>query len=114
MESTQGTKEAIWLRRLLKELGHEQCDPTVLFEDNKSALDLSKNPVHHDRTKHIDIQWHFVREKVESGEVILHQVRTSEQLADVFTKPLPKDKFLAAVTGLGMKVVPESPTVVGN
>ena len=94
MAATQATKEAIWLQRLMLELGFKQEDLIVIYKDNKGALDLLKNPVHYDHTKHIDIQWHFVQEKVESGEVTLHQCCTSEQLADVLTKTTCQGKIL--------------------
>ena len=88
--ATQATKEAIWLRAFMKELLHPQTKATIINEDNQGAIELSKNPVHHERTKHIDIQWHFVREKTESGEIVLKYVHTSQQAADVLTKPLNK------------------------
>ena len=71
MAAKEAVKEAIWLRRFLGELGQKQVGPTVIFEDNKGCIDLSKNPVHHNQTKHIDIQYHFVRKKVKSEEVLL-------------------------------------------
>ena len=69
MALTQATKKAIWLRSLLAELNYTQECSTTLFEDNQSAIALAKNPVHHTRSKHIDIQHHFVREKIESKEI---------------------------------------------
>ena len=93
MAATQATKEAIWLRQLLSELGHPQNGATVIFEDNNGCIELAKNPIHHACTKHIDIQHHFVREKVLSGEVELVHCSTNEQLADILTKPLVRDKF---------------------
>jgi hypothetical protein len=83
----------VWLRRLLKELGYNQEQPTIIYEDNKGCIDLSKNPVHHKRTKHIDIQYHYVRERVESREVQLVQCASEKNIADIFTKALTKDKF---------------------
>jgi hypothetical protein len=57
--------EAIWLHRLFNDLGHPQGSPTVIHEDNQSCIKLSKNPIQHQRTKHIDVQTHFIREKID-------------------------------------------------
>ena len=87
------TKEAIWLRRLLHSIGYPQHVPTPLFGDNQSAIRLVKNPEYHKRTKHIDIQYHFIREKFEHGEIDISYISTDLQLADILTKALPRDKF---------------------
>ena len=79
-------QEAIWLRRLLEELGFKQEKPTVIFEDNQGAIDLSKNPKFHNRTKHIDISYHFTMEKIASEEIVLQHCASNEMLADVMTK----------------------------
>jgi len=81
-------QEATYLRQLLADLGHKQEEPTVTFEDNQGCIALAENPVHHKRTKHIDIRYHFIRERVESGEVKLVCVPTKDQLADLLTKPV--------------------------
>jgi len=100
MAATQATKEAIWLQHLLADLGHLQKEATVIHKDNHGCIGLSKNPEHHQRTKHIDIQHHFVREKVESNEVTLKACPSADQVADVLTKALPKDKFSKHVAKL--------------
>ena len=100
MAATQAMKEAIWLQCLLADMGHPQKGATVIHEDNHGCIGLAKNPIHHARTKHIDIQHHFVRERVESGEVELKPIPTSHQLADVLTKALTKDRFNALVDKL--------------
>lgn len=87
------TKEAIWLRRLLQSIGYTQADPTPLFGDNQSAIRLVKNPEYHKRTKHIDIQYHFMREKYEHREIDISYVSTDQQLADIMTKALSRDIF---------------------
>lgn len=61
--------------------------------DNSSAVSISKNPVFHGRTKHIKIKFHFIREVQQSNEVMLVHCSSEEQLADIFTKPLPKERF---------------------
>ncbi|CAL1371869.1 unnamed protein product [Linum trigynum] len=93
---------AIWLRKLLKELNMTQEESTEIFVDNKSALALAKNPVFHDRSKHIDTRYHFLRECVEQKEVALKYVKTEDQIADIFTKPLKQDVFVKMRTLLGV------------
>ncbi|XP_062224418.1 uncharacterized protein LOC133922911 [Phragmites australis] len=81
------------LRQLLGELGHNHSKATVVFCDNVSACYMSNNPVHHKRTKHIELDVHFVREKVAIGECRVLQVPTTQQFADVMTKGLPTASF---------------------
>ena len=71
-------------------IGYQCVDKVQLFIDNQSAIKLIKNPEYHKRTKHIDIKYHFVREKYESGEILPQYVNTNDQLADLFTKSLPR------------------------
>jgi hypothetical protein len=85
MALTQATKEGIWIRRLLSEIGFGFDSPTII-----RSIALAKNSVHHARTKHIDIQHHFVREKVESDEVELVFCRTEDMVADILTKGSPR------------------------
>ncbi|GKB97410.1 integrase, catalytic region, zinc finger, CCHC-type containing protein, partial [Tanacetum coccineum] len=74
-----------------------------LYCDNKSAIALCCNNVQHSRAKHIDIRYHFIKEQVENGIVELYFVRTEYQLADIFTKPLPRERFNFLIDKLGMK-----------
>ncbi|KAK2420651.1 hypothetical protein QL285_031356 [Trifolium repens] len=85
---------AIWLRNLLKELNLPQKEPTKIFVDNKSAIALAKNPVFHDRSKHIDTRYHYIRECVSNNDVKLEYVKTHDQAADIFTKPLKRKDFV--------------------
>ncbi|KAJ1704767.1 hypothetical protein LUZ63_004546 [Rhynchospora breviuscula] len=85
--------QAVWLRRILADLGQTQRQPTPIYCDNQSAIAMSKNPVHHGRTKHIDIKIYFIRELVAQGEVELMAVSTEEQTADILTKALARGKF---------------------
>ena len=88
------TQEVIWLRRLFADLGLKLTDiPTVIFEDNQAAIELSKNPRHHNRMKHVDINYHFTRERVATGEVSVHYVPSTENIADIMTKGLSKGPF---------------------
>ena len=77
-------------------------EPIVMFCDNTSAINISKNPVMHSKTKHIAIKYHFVRELVQDKEIRLEYVHSNEQIADIFTKPLPKDAFLYLRGKLGV------------
>nr|GEY82044.1 retrovirus-related Pol polyprotein from transposon TNT 1-94 [Tanacetum cinerariifolium] len=83
--------------------------------DSKAAIAISCNPVQHSRTKHIDFRYHFIKEKVEKGIVELFFVRTEYQLADLFTKALPEERFKYLVRRLGMRcLTPEEPEVLAN
>jgi hypothetical protein len=86
--------ECSWLRRLLGELLCKVPSATVAFCDNISSVYMSRNPVHHRRTKHIELDIHFVREKVVIGELRVTHIPSARQLADVFTKGLPSTLFL--------------------
>ena len=86
-------QEATWMRQLLKDLHHKQTKPTVLCEDNQSAIAIAQNPQSHSKTKHIDIRYHFVREKIADKTVELQYCPTSEMLADILTKGLTFEKF---------------------
>lgn len=88
-----GTCEAIWLRRILEDVGEGQQESTVIRCDNEGTIKLGNYPVCHARSKHIDTQYHFVREKVQSKEFSLVYCNTNENVADIFTKPLKKPKF---------------------
>lgn len=95
-------QEAAWMRCLLEELEHKQTKPTVLHEDNQSAIAVAENPMSHSKMKHIDIRYHFVREKVSDNTVELRYCPTNDMLADVLTKGLTFDKFarLRELTGV--------------
>ena len=90
--TVEAFKEAIWLRGMVNELGYEQTSITILC-DSQSAISLSKNQVHHEKTKHIDIKLHFIRLEVSKGTVKLVKVHTSNNVADMLTKPVPMAKF---------------------
>ena len=85
--------EAIWIRKLLAGLVDLRLDETTILCDNQSCIKLSKNPVFHDKSKHIEIKYHFIRDMVMKGVVKLEYIATDEQVADVLTKPLAREKF---------------------
>ena len=88
MAACAAAQEALWLRVLLADLGVDIVKPISLKEDNQAAIAFSKNPGYHKRSKHIDIRYHFVRERVAAGELTLDCIPTESQLADIFTKAL--------------------------
>jgi hypothetical protein len=94
--------QGIWLSRLVADfLGTKETTVRLLM-DNLSAIALSRNPVHHDRSKHIDTRYHFLRECVEEGKVEIEHVGTAEQVADIFTKALGRVKFIELRSALGV------------
>ena len=97
-----GATQAVWLHRMLCDLKHQQGTPTVIYCDNKSTISLTKNPVFHGRSKHIDIKFHFIRDLVKDNEIVIEYCRSKEQVADIFTKPLKVDTFLKLKKTLGM------------
>ncbi|KAH9697055.1 hypothetical protein KPL71_023445 [Citrus sinensis] len=106
--TTSSVCHAIWLRNLLKELGLPQEEPIEICVDKKSAIALSKNPIFHDRSKHIDTRYHFIRECIARKEVQIKYVKLQDQAADIFTKPLKKEDFvkfrsLLGVTGSSLR-----------
>ncbi|KAE8711089.1 Retrovirus-related Pol polyprotein from transposon TNT 1-94 [Hibiscus syriacus] len=99
--ATQASKEAIWLKMLLEELGHNQ-EYVSLFCDSQSALHLARNPSFHSRTKHIRVQYHFIREKVEEGTVDIQKIHTKDNIADFMTKAINADKFTWCRSSCGL------------
>eukprot|EP00965_Chrysotila_dentata_P027070 898391-Pleurochrysis_carterae.AAC.2 len=91
--ASEAAKEAVYLRSLVAELGSPVTEPTSLALDNKSATDLAYNPEHHTRSKHIDRRHFFVCKKVESLEITVPFVKSADNLADFFTKPLAPRLF---------------------
>ena len=102
LAASSTTKEIIWHRRLLTSLGKAPTSPTPLYTDNQSALRLIKNPEFHRRTKHIDVQYHVIREAFLANLLLPSFVSTHDQLADIFTKALPKETFHRLRHQLGM------------
>jgi hypothetical protein len=80
--------EAVWLHKLLTYLFDHEMDPTTIHCDNQSCMKLSENLVFHDRLKHIEIKYHYIRDMVQRKEVHVQYLPTHEKIADIFTKPL--------------------------
>ncbi|GJU30096.1 retrovirus-related pol polyprotein from transposon TNT 1-94 [Tanacetum coccineum] len=106
--------QVLWLRTQLTDYGFH-FDKIPMYCDSKAAIAISCNPVQHSRTKHIDVRYHFIKEQVEKGIVELFFVGTEYQLADLFTKALPEDRFKYLVRRLGMRcLTPEELEVLAN
>lgn len=94
--------EVIWLKFLLTELGTPQQEASTLYCDNQVALHIAMNPIFHERTKHVEMNCYFVRERVQSKEIMPPKIWTDDQLANLFTKPLGKDKFKTLLSKSGI------------
>ena len=90
---SNATKEAVWLRAFLSEIGFNQSSATQVQQDNQSTIAIAHNPINNGRTKHIDIAHHHIREHIERNHIELQYCPTAEMIADAMTKPLPKAKF---------------------
>ncbi|KAL3690411.1 hypothetical protein R1sor_016720 [Riccia sorocarpa] len=97
-----GARELCWLQGILTELKIPLFIPSVMWCDNHSSLKIARNPVFHTRTKHIEIHYHFVREKIAAGLIDTKYIPSQSQLADIFTKPLGRIKFLLLREQLGL------------
>ena len=94
MALASAAQEAVWMRQLSKDMKTDVCEPTVIFEDNQSAICMAKNPQLHGRAKHIGIKYHFIREQVSNNTIKLRYCRTEDMIADIFTKGLSQEKFV--------------------
>jgi len=88
-----GAADVVWLRNLLCELGYTKLPPPILWCDNLGATYMAANPVFHARTKHVEVDFHFVRDLVKKGDLSVQYVCTTDQLADVLTKSLSTKRF---------------------
>lgn len=95
-------REAVWLRKLLVGLFGNPMKPTIIHCNNQSCIKLSMNPVFHDRSKHIEIPYHYVRDMVDKNVIKLEYVSTGNQTVDILTKPLSRVKVDHFRKGLGM------------
>lgn len=100
--ASEAAREATWLTVLKRELMPEFQGAITLCVDNQSAIKIMKNPELHRRTKHIDVKYHFIRSKVQDGMIEIKYVPTADQLADIFTKGLTKEKFQYLRTQIGV------------
>lgn len=102
MALAEAVKEALWMKGLVSSLGLQQ-DFTVVFCDSQSAIHLTKNQMFHERTKHIDVRYHFVREHVTQGDIVISKVATEKNPADMLTKVIPAYKFKHCLDLIGIR-----------
>ena len=100
---THGICEAMWIKRLIEDLKISVSQPMKIYCDNKAAISIAHNPVLHNRTKHIEVDKHFIKEKIESGLICVPYVPTTQQTADILTKGLYKKQFEFLVSKLAME-----------
>ena len=98
----KGSTEVLWIRKLLRELNFSHKEACDLYYDNKAAISISGNPVQHDCTKHVEIDRHFIKEKLENGIISLFFVRSKDQLEDILTKAVASEAFDDAICKLGL------------
>ena len=96
--------EITWITALLQDMGLTNLPPTVLQCDNMAAISIAANPVLHERTKHVEIDCHYIRDKVQSGAIVTHYVPSHSQIADVLTKPLSVKQHYSLLHKLGASV----------
>ena len=99
---TKGTKEILWLKKLLCKLDCPPTEACKLFCDNTATIDISENPVQHDQTKHVEVDRHFMKEKLEKKIIRIPHVRSEDQLADILTKGVSAEVFEATLSKLGI------------
>ena len=98
----QGMCGLLWLKKLLEKLRIKIEGPMKLYYDNKTTINIANNLVQHDKTKHVEIDKHLIKEKLKSGLICMPFMSTNEQLANIFTKGLPKQAFELLVNKLGL------------
>ena len=91
--ASNASREAVWLRKLISGLFGEKLETTIIHCDNRSCIKLTENPVFHDRSKHIDLKYHYIRDMVHRNVIKLKYIATDDQVADILTKSLQLAKF---------------------
>lgn len=105
MATADAAKEATWLKSMMKDFKHPLSSPVVLHNDNFGAVTLTSHPGQHDRTKHIDVKHHFIREQVASRNILVKHRSGNDMPADILTKPLSRDKIRQYTLALGLRPV---------
>uniref|UniRef100_A0A6N2K750 Integrase catalytic domain-containing protein n=1 Tax=Salix viminalis TaxID=40686 RepID=A0A6N2K750_SALVM len=103
VSASEATTQAIWPRFVLDDFGEMQTEATPMFCDNMSSISMAKNPVFHQKTRHINRRFHFIREALQEGKISVKFCSSEDQLADIFTKALPKERFNQLRFKLGVK-----------
>ena len=101
----QGLCELLWMKIILDDLRIKWDGPMKLYCDNKSAINIAYNPIQHDRTKHIEIDRHFIKEKLEEAVVCMSYIPSEHQLTDILTKELNSSMFHDLVFKLGIEYI---------
>jgi hypothetical protein len=102
ISASDASKEAVWLRKLVSSLFGDKLETTVVHCDNQSCIKLTKKPVFHDRSKHIDMRYHYIRDLVQRKTLKLQYIATSEQIVDILTKSLTSRQFVQLRGKLGV------------
>jgi len=105
MAFSQATTQALWISKYLCEIGLPLSRPITIYADNKGSITHCLNDKNHRRTKHIDIRHHFVKDQVKFGKVNSEYIPTANNIADLFTKPLARDKVLSFTSQLNLPQV---------
>lgn len=100
--------EIVWLRGLLVEIGFPQSNPTPLYADNTSAIQIATNLVYHERTKHVEVDCHYIREALDKGVITLPHLSSDLQIADAFTKSMARQRHQFLVSKLMFFDLPAS------
>ena len=98
----QGICELLWIKRIVQDLGICLSKPMMLLCDNKASIAIANNPVQHDRTKHVEVDRHFIKDHLDKGTISLPFVTSKDQLADVLTKAVSGNEFQSSLNKLGM------------
>ncbi|GKE69577.1 hypothetical protein Tco_1527649 [Tanacetum coccineum] len=101
VSARKACQQALWMKQALVDYG-VRLDDIPIMCDNKGAIDLSKNPVQHSRTKHIEIRHHFLCDNIQKGNISIEKVSSEDNIADILTKPLKREPFNYLRLGLGM------------
>jgi hypothetical protein len=100
--ASASSKEAVWLKKLLSDLFSVELEPTVIHYDNQSCIKLFENPMFHDKSKHIEMRYQYVRDMVQKNILSIQYVPTTEQMTNILTKPLSLKKFVYFRDKLGI------------
>jgi hypothetical protein len=102
---TEAGQELIWLRNMMTRFGFTDPNPTILQSDNMGAIHLTSKSIFHARTKHIEIHYHWIREVVKKGDLVIKHCPTHLMVADLLTKQLPKEQFSSLRKAMGLRFV---------